>query len=240
MTTIKLRRGTQSEWDAANPVLAEGEQGYVTDTGEVRAGDGSTSFADLPPILSGTYAESADVIANVYRSGKYAFPGSRTSASTQQLGNGRVCYVALALNKARSIDRIACEVTAAGTAGSEVRLGAYGSDATLQPTSLLFDAGTIDSTTTGVKEITVAQTIGPGIVWLAIAVQGSPSTDPTLAALPGGNSIVPIPAPTVYFTQPGASGYVNSSSNLETGALSASAKGDAIAVDMFMAAVRFA
>lgn len=61
MTTIKLRRGTQSEWDAANPVLADGEQGYITDTGETKTGDGVTAFADLPADFSGTYGNRAVV-----------------------------------------------------------------------------------------------------------------------------------------------------------------------------------
>lgn len=74
MTTIKLRRGTQSEWDAANPVLADGEQGLITDTGEVRAGDGATAFADLDPILSGTYRAliDADETVTVGSGGDYA------------------------------------------------------------------------------------------------------------------------------------------------------------------------
>lgn len=69
-TTIKLRRGTKSEWDSANPVLAVGEPGLITDTGEVRTGDGTTAFNSLPDtnrflsedILSGTYRKDAAAI----------------------------------------------------------------------------------------------------------------------------------------------------------------------------------
>lgn len=45
---LELRQGTASEWSSANPVLALAEPGLITDTGEVRTGDGSTAFDNLP------------------------------------------------------------------------------------------------------------------------------------------------------------------------------------------------
>lgn len=74
-TTIRLRRGTKSEWDSANPVLAVGEPGLITGTGEVRIGDGTTAFNSLPDtnrflsedILSGTFRKSQNA-AKVVRS----------------------------------------------------------------------------------------------------------------------------------------------------------------------------
>lgn len=53
MTTIKLRRGTAAEWATANPVLAEGEPGFETDTGKQKIGDGTTAWNDLPYIGGG-------------------------------------------------------------------------------------------------------------------------------------------------------------------------------------------
>ena len=47
MTTIKLRRGTASEWTASNPVLAEGEPGFEKDTGKYKLGDGVTAWNSL-------------------------------------------------------------------------------------------------------------------------------------------------------------------------------------------------
>lgn len=51
MTTIKLRRGKAAQWATANPVLALGEPGYVTDTGLLKVGDGETPFGTLPGFL---------------------------------------------------------------------------------------------------------------------------------------------------------------------------------------------
>jgi len=57
MTTIKLRRGTASRWSIVNPVLAEGEAGFETDTGKLKIGDGLSVWSDLDYI--GVYADGA-------------------------------------------------------------------------------------------------------------------------------------------------------------------------------------
>lgn len=44
---IKLRRGTQAQWSAANPVLGIGEIVVETDTRKVKIGDGTTSYNSL-------------------------------------------------------------------------------------------------------------------------------------------------------------------------------------------------
>lgn len=44
---IQLRRGTASQWTTADPVLAEGEIGLETDTGQFKFGDGLTAWASL-------------------------------------------------------------------------------------------------------------------------------------------------------------------------------------------------
>jgi len=46
---IQLRRGTAAEWTntTPSPVLAEGELGFETDTGKLKIGDGTTTWAAL-------------------------------------------------------------------------------------------------------------------------------------------------------------------------------------------------
>jgi hypothetical protein len=46
-TVIKLRRDTAANWTSANPTLAAGEQGFETDTGKVKIGNGSTAWTSL-------------------------------------------------------------------------------------------------------------------------------------------------------------------------------------------------
>lgn len=44
---IQMRRDSEADWVSENPTLAEGEIGYVTDTGKYKIGDGSTAWTSL-------------------------------------------------------------------------------------------------------------------------------------------------------------------------------------------------
>lgn len=44
---MKQRHGPAADWVSANPVLAVGEFGIETDTGQVKVGDGATAWVDL-------------------------------------------------------------------------------------------------------------------------------------------------------------------------------------------------
>ena len=45
---IQLRRDTAARWAMANPVLAQGEPGYETDTGRQKIGNGTAKWNDIP------------------------------------------------------------------------------------------------------------------------------------------------------------------------------------------------
>jgi hypothetical protein len=47
LITFKFRRGTSTQWTAANSILAQGEPGYETDTGLLKMGNGITSWNNL-------------------------------------------------------------------------------------------------------------------------------------------------------------------------------------------------
>jgi hypothetical protein len=51
---LQLRRGTEAQWDSANPTLAAGEIGIETDTNTFKFGDGSTAWNSLSYALSQT------------------------------------------------------------------------------------------------------------------------------------------------------------------------------------------
>ena len=50
---IQLRRDTAANWQAENPVLAQGEAGLETDTAKLKFGDGVTAWNSLPYFASG-------------------------------------------------------------------------------------------------------------------------------------------------------------------------------------------
>lgn len=49
-TTFKLKRGTAARWAEVNPILEQGEPGFVYDTNRLKIGDGVTPWNDLPYI----------------------------------------------------------------------------------------------------------------------------------------------------------------------------------------------
>jgi len=46
-TRIQVRRGTTSEWNSANPILEEGEIGYNSTLGQIKVGDGDSTWSQL-------------------------------------------------------------------------------------------------------------------------------------------------------------------------------------------------
>lgn len=69
---LQFRRGTAAEWTAANPILANGEPGYETDTVKIKIGDGATAWNSLPYFSSGTpltTEQVQDIVAAVLVAG---------------------------------------------------------------------------------------------------------------------------------------------------------------------------
>lgn len=50
---IQFRRGTSTQWTAANPVLADGELGYESDTKVIKFGNGTSTWSALPVAAAG-------------------------------------------------------------------------------------------------------------------------------------------------------------------------------------------
>ena len=59
---IQLRRGTQSSFDTANPVLKSGEPAFSTDSRVLKIGDGTSTWKDLNSVFS---ARTATVTVNI-------------------------------------------------------------------------------------------------------------------------------------------------------------------------------
>lgn len=62
-STIQLRRGTAAEWTSANPVLAIGELGLITDLQSFKVGDGVTAWNSLSGPTQPTTTTYTDVSA---------------------------------------------------------------------------------------------------------------------------------------------------------------------------------
>ena len=53
MTTITFRRDTSANWTSVNPIPAQGEPCYETDTGKLKIGNGSDNYVTLPYVSDG-------------------------------------------------------------------------------------------------------------------------------------------------------------------------------------------
>lgn len=104
-------------------------------------------------------------------------------ASTVAIADGRITWTPIQIYKDATAISLNVQVTSAGTTGSLIRLGIYSDDGNLLPGALLLDAGTVDSSTTGLKTITISQLLTRGVYWLAGAGQGAPGTNPTVVTL---------------------------------------------------------
>lgn len=65
MYTFEFRRGRQSEWTAANPVLHSGEPGFEEDTGRFKMGNGIDSWNDLEYFVPGDSPSTGSFSAHI-------------------------------------------------------------------------------------------------------------------------------------------------------------------------------
>jgi len=120
--------------------------------------------ASLPGIYSGAFAR----IAGQY----YGAYGGSASVATDAFIADRIYAIPFIVMIAEAFDRISVNVSTAGSAGSKARLGIYYNDVA-KPGARLLDAGEIDVDSTGVKEITITQTLQPGLYWLVLIAQAN-------------------------------------------------------------------
>lgn len=127
-------------------------------------------------------AQSAPLLASApFQSGRYYFaPNATLAATSATLGNGSLRVMPFYLPNAVTLSRIGAEVTAAGDAGSTIRLGIYADDGTGRPGNRVIDAGTIAADSATVQEIVIALALAAGIYWIGGAVQGVTVTQPTV------------------------------------------------------------
>jgi hypothetical protein len=126
----------------------------------------------------------------IYRSGFYTQTGSALSTNAPALNT--MVLIPLLIENRRAFDRIACDVTTAGGTGGLARLGIYQSDVNGMPSSLIVDAGTVANTTTGAKTVSISQTLGPGLYWLALVSQTATATYRSIT-----QSQIPVPVSTL-------------------------------------------
>jgi len=109
-TILQLRRGTAALWTSANPILAQGEEGYETDTGKMKIGDGITAWASLP--YGGPTGPASTQVLESYGDGS---DGNVTISSGVTVLSRDMFYNNLTINGTGQINTSGYKIFVAGT-----------------------------------------------------------------------------------------------------------------------------
>lgn len=101
----------------------------------------------------------------------YRAPGDGPVAANVTATVGRALFVPFIVATSKTWDRIGCDVAVVAAATGVVRLGIFANNTSGQPGTLILDAGTIDATGTGGKNVTISQLLAPGLYWLCAVGQ---------------------------------------------------------------------
>lgn len=161
----------------------------------------ATTITGLATVAtSGSYTDLANLptlppTPPQFISGNYFFPYSQSSTATSAtLGTNTLRAVPVAFAKAFSLVRLGAEVTAAGDAGSKVRLGIYADNGSGYPGALTVDAGQIAGDSATVQELIIATgTLPAGLYWFAAAIQSVTTTQPTVRIANLYHGAIPLP-----------------------------------------------
>jgi hypothetical protein len=157
----------------------------VSDTTMASTGTNKqTTLADLAAssAFTTTYAAFPSEQTAQYRSGGgYVAHPIGSNWSTNNPANGTLIFTSFVAPATTTIDRIGIDVSSAGTAAVSVhRLGIWANSSNV-PGTLLVDAGTVATDSTGFKEITISQSVTVGTrYWLGVVQQGAPATRATI------------------------------------------------------------
>jgi len=167
-TIIQLRTSAAATWTSVNPTLALGEQGYESDTGKSKIGDGSTAWASLPyQNTGGSVAQSqitglVDDLAAKAPLNAPSFTGLVTTNGLSVTGDLTVGGTTTTVNTQDLVVTDPLIYIAEGNTANVVDVGIVGSfdDGTYQHTGLARDAtdgkwklfkGVIDEPTTTIN-----------------------------------------------------------------------------------------
>jgi len=99
-------------------------------------------------------------------------PTTGTALTTGAVASNRLYAIPIPISEITRFDRIAINVTTAGS--GNIRLGIY-EDINAYPGKLLLDAGTVSTSSTGVKSIAISHLVSPGRKWLVLVSSGTPT-----------------------------------------------------------------
>ncbi|MEM5854469.1 MAG: hypothetical protein QW228_08950 [Candidatus Aenigmatarchaeota archaeon] len=137
------------------------------------------------------------------RAARYHTMAFGGATGTLAVGANTLRVLPFLVAKTTRFDRIAIHVTTAAS-GTTVLLGMY-DDENVYPKNLIASFGTVDSASTGLRELSINLTLEPGLYWLALISNGNPTLGGVAAsacpAILGGTTPNETPANSYYITQ---------------------------------------
>jgi len=104
----------------------------------------------------------------------YSAPQCGTAMASQQHSANILYAIPFVCPKQITLDRIAIRVIA--SSAGQGRLGIYNDNGNLYPSSLVLDAGTVDTGSGGIKSITISQTLNADtLYWLVVILNATPN-----------------------------------------------------------------
>ena len=116
---------------------------------------------------------TAAVASTVPVTGQWIRPNQNSITTTTSTAAADTLYaIPLPILASTTVDRIALDVTT--LAVGSARLGIYSSLSSGHPGALVLDAGTVDTGTTGLKEIIISQALSAGLHWTVVVYNAGP------------------------------------------------------------------
>lgn len=192
----------QGTWVSGTPYII-GQ--WVTYSGNLYYCNGSIASLSSPPNVDvgwnlgmtggGGGVTPGQVPLAAYRAACYLFAqGAGSQGNSTAVGVNTQVASPIYVPANTTADRICLQVITAAASGLW-RLGIYADAGTSYPGAVMLDAGTIDASTTGVKELTISTptTLPIGVYWVAAKCEGAyaaarGTSGPVWGVVPGSNS----------------------------------------------------
>lgn len=190
-------KGDTGDTGPQGPQGIQGETGAKGDTGATGPGVavGGTAGQVLVKASATNYDTAwADVVGS-YAPGQWYGPTSVVVLVIRVMSAyyaDRTLGLLAEVRRATTIDQLAVQVTAGGSAGAQIRLAVYRANPADNTSTRVIDAGTVDATTTGILVTSFSPvTLTPGLYILASRQEGGAATLPTVVCQQSTQHLAP-------------------------------------------------
>ena len=167
--------GLTSAADTAVYYTGAGTAALMSVTAAARALLDDANAAAMRTTLGAASQTTADALQKqimpAIQSDRYYFSYAGNSVTTRTMTADRLYLMPLQIPNAITATRIGINVTT-GVSGL-ARLGIYADSGGSPSGAPLLDAGTVDTTTTGEKEITISLALQPGLYWIGLVTNAA-------------------------------------------------------------------